>query len=233
MLTYLRMGYPLAFMQRRDLLAVLSQAQPDQSKILTSKRVSDIEHLEDGVKVRCQDGSEYFGDIVVGADGVRSTVRTLMQQHIEKISPGATEKDQKGLSAEYNCIFGISNAVKGDTTLGDSHRSYSKDHSTLAFIGREGKLFWFLFSKLEKRFYGKDIPRYDQADMDEQIKSFFDIHMTADITFDRVWEKRTFANMLCVEEMQLEHWTADRFVCIGDSAHKVSSDVMPPAPPRC
>ncbi|KFY97499.1 hypothetical protein V500_02044 [Pseudogymnoascus sp. VKM F-4518 (FW-2643)] len=36
-----------------------------------------------------------------------------------------------------------------------------------------------------------------------------------------VWERRTFANMSCVEESTNEHWTSDRFVCLGDSIHKV------------
>jgi hypothetical protein len=45
--------------------------------------------------------------------------------------------------------------------------------------------------------------------------------MTDTITFDKVWEQRTFANMCCVEESQNEFWTVDRYVCLGDSVHKV------------
>jgi hypothetical protein len=57
--------------------------------------------------------------------------------------------------------------------------------------------------------------------MEEAAKAFYDIHMTDTITFDKVWEQRIFANMTCVEESVNEHWTAGRFVCLGDSIHKV------------
>jgi 2-polyprenyl-6-methoxyphenol hydroxylase-like FAD-dependent oxidoreductase len=188
----------------------------------TSKRVYAIDHQDTGVVVHCEDGTEYSGDIVVGADGIRSTVRFLMQQHIETTRPGATEKDRNSISAEYSCIFGIGNPVEGTVKPGDTHRSYAKNHSTLSFVGRGGKLYWFLFSKLEKKYYGNDIPRYTTADAEEAVKAFYQIHMTDTITFREVWEQRTFANMVCIEESKNEHWTSDRFVCLGDAVHKVS-----------
>jgi len=215
------MGYPLAFLQRRDLLKVLYDHLPDKSKVICSKRVSKVEHVDGGVVVQCEDGSEFSGDIVVGADGIHSSVRTLMQQHMELSNPGVTEKDRNGLSAEYNCIFGLGNPVEGIVHPGDSHRTYAKGHSTLSFIGRGGKLYWFLFSKLDKRYYGKDIPRYTIKDAEEGAKAFFNIHMTDTITFDKVWEQRTMANMSCVEESVNDHWTSDRIVCLGDAIHKV------------
>jgi len=192
------MGYPLAFLQRRDLLKVLYDHVKDKSKVLTSKWVTEIEQDESGATVHCKDGSTYTGDIVVGADGVHSAVKGLMQQHIEKSHPGTTEKDSNGVSAEYNCIFGIGNSVEGDTTPGDSHRSYAKDYSTLSFVGSGGILYWFLFSKLDKRYYGKDIPKYTKEDAEEGAKAFFGIHMTDTIKYKEVWEQRTFANMTCL-----------------------------------
>jgi 2-polyprenyl-6-methoxyphenol hydroxylase-like FAD-dependent oxidoreductase len=90
------MGYPLAFLQRRDLLKVLSDRIPDESKIQTSKRVSKVDHSNDGVVVYCVDGSQYSGDIVVGADGIHSAVKKLMHSHIEVSNPGATAKDSVG-----------------------------------------------------------------------------------------------------------------------------------------
>jgi 2-polyprenyl-6-methoxyphenol hydroxylase-like FAD-dependent oxidoreductase len=208
-------------LQRCDLLKVLSSTVHDQSTVHTSKRVYAIDHHDMGVVVHCEDGTEYSGDIVVGADGIRSTVRFLMQQHIETTRPGVIEKDRNSISAEYSCIFGVGNPVEGVVKPGDGHRSYSKNYSTLSFVGRGGKLYWFLFSKLEKRCHGNDIPRYTTADMEEAVKAFYQIYMTDTITFREVWEQRTFANMLCIEESKNEHWTSDRFVCLGDAVHKV------------
>lgn len=235
------MGYPLAFLTRADLLKVLYDHVKDKSKVLTSKWVTAIDQDKSGATVHCKDGSSYTGDIVVGADGIHSAVKTLMQDHIEKSSPGSTEKDRNGVSAEYNCIFGLGNPVKGEVQVGHSHRSYARDQSTLSFVGTGGILYWFLFSKLDKRYYGKDMPRYTKEDAVEAAKAFYDIHMTDQIKFDEVFEQRTFVNMSCVGELQIqtawlelcanwveteesqnEHWTSDRIVCIGDSVHKVS-----------
>jgi 2-polyprenyl-6-methoxyphenol hydroxylase-like FAD-dependent oxidoreductase len=216
-----RMGYPLAFLQRKDLLKGLYDQLPDKSKVHTSKRVAKVEHTNSGVVVHCEDGSKYSGDIVVGADGVHSTVKPAMLQHIELSRPGSTKKDSNSVSAEFNCIFGLGDPVKGPVTVGDSHRSYAKGHSTLSFVGRGGRLFWFLFTKMDKRYYGKDIPKFSKADMEEAAKAFTNIHMTDEITYGQVWATRTYANMTCVEEATNEHWTSGRFVCMGDSIHKV------------
>ncbi|KFZ09191.1 hypothetical protein V501_05682 [Pseudogymnoascus sp. VKM F-4519 (FW-2642)] len=212
LLTRVRTGYPVAFLQRRDLLKVLYKHIPDKSKVHTLKRVCKVDHNDSGVVVHCQDGTNYHGDVIVGADGIHSAVRTLMQQHIEITSPGATMNDKNSISAEYNCIFGLGDSVEGVFHPGDSHRSYSKGHSTLSFIGKGGIVYFFLFSKMDKRYHGKDIPRYTKADIEEAVRPFSNIYMTDTITFKMVWEKRTFANMSCVEESTNEHWTSDRFM---------------------
>ncbi|KUJ21599.1 FAD/NAD(P)-binding domain-containing protein [Mollisia scopiformis] len=217
-----RTGYPGSFMSRQLLLDILSKNIHDKSKVHTSKRVCDVKQNDDGVVVTCEDGSSYTGDIVVGADGIHSTVRTFMQNHIDKKAPGKADKDRKSITAEYNCIFGIGGAVEGDLIPGETHRSYCNGYSTLSFVGHDDSLYWFLFSKLDKKYHGKDIPKYTKADVDEAIKPFFNIHLTDSIKFDKVWEKRTFANMTSVEESINENWTSDRFVCIGDSIHKVT-----------
>jgi 2-polyprenyl-6-methoxyphenol hydroxylase-like FAD-dependent oxidoreductase len=208
-------------MQRRDLLKGLYEKLPNQSRVHTSKRVNKIDHSNSGVVVHCVDGSQYSGDIVVGADGIHSVVTPAMLQHIELSKPGTTEKDKNCLSAEYNCIFGLGDPVQGVVREGDSHRSYAKGHSALSFVGRGGKLYWFLFSKMDKRYYGKHIPKFSKIQMEEAAKAFYDIHMTDTITYKDVWATRTFANMACIEEATHEHWTSGRFVCLGDSVHKV------------
>lgn len=68
---------------------------PDKSKILVNKRVSTVTETDHGVKVHVEDGTTYEGDIVVGCDGVNSTVREFMWANANKAMPGlipATEK---------------------------------------------------------------------------------------------------------------------------------------------
>ncbi len=216
-------GYPGSFLQRRDLLKVLYDHIPDKSKVHISKRVTKVDHEDTGVIVHCGDGSTYAGDIVVGADGVHSGIKTMMQDHIDLSAPGKTKKDREGLSAEFNCIFGLGKSIAGSIP-GQTHRTYGEGISTLSLVGEGGRLYWFMFTKMDKRYFGKNIPKYMKKDMEEAVKVFSNVHMTESITYGQIWEARTFANMTCVEESKSENWTADRFVCIGDSVHKVSRD---------
>ncbi|KAK0099773.1 hypothetical protein ONS96_008269 [Cadophora gregata f. sp. sojae] len=218
-----RTGYAMAFLTRRNLLKVLYSNIKDKSKVLTSKRVTDAQVSKSGVVVTCKDGSSYDGDIVVGADGVHSAVRGMMQEYIDLLQPGAAEKDRNSISAEYTCIFGLGKWPDGSAlTVGDSHRTYGKDHSTLSFVGKDNVLYWFLFSKLDKRYHGKEMPQFSTEDMVDGVKPFTNMPMTPELTFGKVWEARTFANMACLEESQNENWVADRMVCIGDSTHKAT-----------
>ncbi|WP_284286251.1 hypothetical protein [Alicyclobacillus fastidiosus] len=66
-------------MHRSDLHAILLEACRDSEQVtlLTDKRVTDVENLEDCVRVTCADGSVYEAMAAVGADGLWSTTRQL------------------------------------------------------------------------------------------------------------------------------------------------------------
>ncbi|KAH9215670.1 hypothetical protein DL95DRAFT_424887 [Leptodontidium sp. 2 PMI_412] len=221
-----RTGYAMAFLTCRNLLKILYSNIKDKSKIMASKRVTDVQVSSSGVTVTCQDGSSYDGDIVVDADGVHSVVRGKMQDQIELSRPGAVGKDKNSISTEYSCIFGLGKQPEGSVlTVGDSHRTYGKDHSTLSFVGRDGVLYWFMLSKLDRRYHGKEMPRFGMEDMEEGAKPFKNIPIAPGVTFGEVWENRTIANMSCLEESQNQHWISDRMVCIGDSTHKMTPNL--------
>ncbi|XEV07241.1 hypothetical protein FSHL1_012528 [Fusarium sambucinum] len=73
-----RIGYPQTFVDRQAVIQVLFDSLKYKDRVLTSKRVHVVEHGEDHVTVHTKDGSKYTGDIVVGADGIHSTVRQEM-----------------------------------------------------------------------------------------------------------------------------------------------------------
>jgi salicylate hydroxylase len=67
-------GAPYYHFHRADLLDVLSAAIPDDMLHLNHRCVGLVQH-GDRVKVEFQNGATVDGDVVVGADGVHSTVR--------------------------------------------------------------------------------------------------------------------------------------------------------------
>jgi 2-polyprenyl-6-methoxyphenol hydroxylase-like FAD-dependent oxidoreductase len=81
-------------------LQVLYDNIRDKTKILTKKRVQKVDMNDDGVTVQTSDGSTYRGDILVGADGIHSTVRGEMWRIAHEMSPGWFPSD------EHACQFG-------------------------------------------------------------------------------------------------------------------------------
>lgn len=79
------------------MLQVLYDNIRDKSKILTSKRVTKIELSEHDSGAFTADGLEYTGDIVIGADGVHSTVRREMKRLARQLKPGVfSESEEQG-----------------------------------------------------------------------------------------------------------------------------------------
>ncbi|KAL7266525.1 hypothetical protein RUND412_010927 [Rhizina undulata] len=87
--------YPFAFLDRQMLLQVLYNNIKDKSKVLAGHRVADIKHSEQGVEVTTKNGKTFKGDIVIGADGVHSTVRHLMHKIADNLQPGYIPEDDK------------------------------------------------------------------------------------------------------------------------------------------
>lgn len=59
-----------------------------QNSVLVKKKVTTVELEPSRVKVVTGDGSSYYGDILVGADGVHSKVRNEMWRLADALEPG-------------------------------------------------------------------------------------------------------------------------------------------------
>ncbi|MBX2849578.1 MAG: FAD-dependent monooxygenase [Acidiferrobacterales bacterium] len=67
---------PYLHVHRADLQEVLLRALNDQTEIHLDSEVVAITESEQGVNIELQNGSEYSGDCLVAADGIKSTTRT-------------------------------------------------------------------------------------------------------------------------------------------------------------
>jgi salicylate hydroxylase len=70
-------GVYMVCMHRADLLASLSM-RVQAERIRVSSRLVALEERPGGVVAQLENGEEVFGDVMVGADGLRSTVRTIL-----------------------------------------------------------------------------------------------------------------------------------------------------------
>jgi FAD dependent monooxygenase len=128
------------------------------------------------------------------------------------------------LFSEYCCIFGISIVTESydGFSPGVSNIVYDQDIALGAIIGLNGKVFWFIFIKMDKKYYVPNIPRFTPADADALAEKHKHRKMSKDVTFDDMWRTRTRCTLVALEEGVTETWFNDRTVLLGDSAHKVS-----------
>ncbi|KAL5362265.1 FAD/NAD(P)-binding domain-containing protein [Aspergillus floccosus] len=238
-----RFGLPFAFLERRTLLCILTEGlgisgraeQPgnvtrkggEGSQILCDKEVVRVEFAkekgdeQEAVLVRTKDGALYKGDLVVGCDGVHSIVRREMWRIAAEQGEGIEEK--KGLTAEYACIYGISSAVPG-FEVGEHVASLNNKRSFLTFPGSHDRTFWFLISKLDRKYVyaDGDMPRFTAADTASVVERYAEDIIWGAVKFRDLWDRRTRYNMTVLEENVFDTWHHKRIVCIGDSIHKMA-----------
>ncbi|GIC91334.1 FAD-dependent monooxygenase pyr5 [Aspergillus udagawae] len=216
-----RFGFPLAFLDRQKLLEILYRSLSDDGKILTSRRVTQIQHYETHVTVQVEDGSCFDGDIVVGADGVHSKVREEMWRLMNLMEPGCMKEGRKDMTIEYACVYGIS-SPNASLTPGQQITCLNDGWSILSVIGKKGRTFWFLFLKLGQRYTYGAAPRFSARDASFYCDRLRDEPYWGNVRFGDLWDRREAFNMAPLEEMLFSQWHWGRIVCIGDSMHKIA-----------
>ncbi|KAG2413021.1 hypothetical protein HFD88_010580 [Aspergillus terreus] len=201
-LVHKRHGYPTSFLDRQILLRILYEGLVDhKDRVLVNSKVTRVEHLPEKVVVHCEDQSVYEGDVVVGADGVRSTVRQEMWDYMEsrgmkqeayeerncRFKPFNARPNSanlllllKVMTSEYNCVFGISTATRG-LTPGHIHRTFAEHYSILTIVGKEGRVFWFFFTKMDRVYSASQIPRFSQNEIDDHIAPYLHKPITSEV----------------------------------------------------
>lgn len=90
-----RLGYPTSFLDRRSLLKIMGEHIKEKEKIILNTKVVKIEHYETRVTVFTKTGEEFTGNMVVGADGVHSVVRSEMWRYADLVKPGFITTKEK------------------------------------------------------------------------------------------------------------------------------------------
>ncbi|KAM0338603.1 hypothetical protein ACHAPU_011259 [Fusarium lateritium] len=221
-----RHGYPLLFFDRQWLLQALYANLRDKSKVLTGKKITHVDLINGGVNVTTLTGEQFRGTLVIGADGVHSTVRSEMFRLGRQLQPGYFDRDEESrMACHYVCCFGIAQNVPGWID-GDICRSLGDGISQLVSSGINGRVYFFFFSKLPASKYGKDIPRFTKDMKDEFVKENANYPITENVTFGQLFAHQITSTLTPLHEYHLRKWFFHRIVVFGDSAHKVFSDLI-------
>lgn len=81
----------MIFLERHFLLEQLYKSIEDKSKILARTGVASYTEDDQGVFVLTDQGETIWGSILVGVDGIKSSVRTCMAESIRNSDPVAAK----------------------------------------------------------------------------------------------------------------------------------------------
>ncbi|KAF2425531.1 FAD/NAD(P)-binding domain-containing protein [Tothia fuscella] len=215
-------GYGFCFLDRRAVWKILYDHIHDKSKVLLNKHVARVENAKDSVIVHTKDGESYHGDLVVGCDGIRSKVREERWRIAAPRLPQAVlERERNAITAEYRCLFGISNAVESFAE-GEGYNTYTKDRSIMSNVGKGGRVYWFCFEKYPRRLQNDEIPRYSDEEAVAFAEKFVHYAVGPQVKFRDLWEQRQTYALVGLEEAAFEIWSDERIALVGDCVHKMT-----------
>ncbi|RXG46730.1 hypothetical protein VDGE_01660 [Verticillium dahliae] len=218
-----RFNYAISYLERETVLRVLYENLQDKSPIQLSRRIMNVDHSgTDGVVVHCQDGTIVAGDVLVGCDGVNSLVRREMWRLSEHGKPQATPVSVRhDLKADFQCLFGLSTRTRG-VNAGEMDVNFASGFSTMVIGGKDGRVFWFVFAKMDKTYTSPNIPKYSYQDAVEFANEYMDFTIKDGLKFSDLWQSRTSVTLAATEEAELKEWTWGRIACVGDNVHKMT-----------
>lgn len=203
-----------------------------KSRLRTQTCVTSFTETENGVEVVTDKGKTIKGDILLGADGIHSTIRNLMAEKLAISNAAVSKEMQTGFTSTCHCIFGTSKNAKvsdGKQFLpnGGVQNVYYRGHSGIAAVGVPGLVFWFLFFKSDKETRMPGIPRFTEEETEATIAKYGGSALGPGYTFKDLWDSRVKANMLPLEDGVLKtKWNSGgRVVLMGDSVHKSTINV--------
>lgn len=208
---------------RPDLVEVLFEQLPDDSKakVLTDKKVTEIEHTDKGVTVHCADGSEVHGSIVIGADGVHSRVRKEMRRLALLQDPNATVNAEHPHLITYRCLYGSLPLLPG-LESGETWGSHGSHRSSQLFVGKD-KAAFLAYEELTTP--KRETDRYKEDDEKAFIERVGDIAVTDRYKLSDVYGVKLSSGLVDLQEGCMDVLAWERLVLVGDAANKQTPNI--------
>jgi 2-polyprenyl-6-methoxyphenol hydroxylase-like FAD-dependent oxidoreductase len=175
------------------------------------KRLVDIDEQSDGITAHFADGTHTTGDVLVGADGVRSRVRTLIDPH----APGAN----------YTGLLGFEGLadIELDLAPGTMTFAFGRSAYYLYWVRGDGKIGW-----------GANLPSTQYLSLTDAhavpardwLRTLRDIYAD-DEPGSALAEATTEQTLQVVGALHImppvPHWHRGRMVLVGDAVHAPSN----------
>ncbi|KAG0360517.1 hypothetical protein BG005_010541 [Podila minutissima] len=224
---------------RADLYDVLWRHCP-RDQIHLSKKITDYDQDDEGVTVRCADGSTYRGDILVGADGAYSVVRTQLYEKLKEQNK-LPASDAEPLPFSNVCLVGQTRVLDPE----EFPSLKSKESQFLSVLGIENMYTWTtLTTKSDTICWA--VVAYLEKESSKADESFCNSEWGPEAAESMCQEVRDFKvpggkdgkvltmgdiidltpkdliSKVMLEEKVFDTWYSGRTVLIGDACHKMN-----------
>ncbi|KAA9148782.1 FAD-dependent monooxygenase [Amycolatopsis acidicola] len=197
---------------RADLYrALYDEASRRGIEFVHGKRFQSAEETADGVRARFTDGSTASADILIGADGIRSTVRKI-------IDPSAPEPRYSGLLG-----FGGLTRTNLPSTNGSMHMVFGKRAFFAYQIEEDGRTGWFANLPRREPLTRAEAHAVGAEEWLRVLRDVFAEDRTPALEILRDVDPEQLVNVGAMEDLpKVPVWSRGRMVLVGDSAHATS-----------
>lgn len=200
-------GLPVTrVISRMKLQEILARAVGDDI-IFNGSNV--VDYVDDGSKVSVilENGERHEGDVLVGADGIRSKVRTNLFGHSEASYAG------------YTCYTGIADFVPPDIeTVGYRVFLGHKQYFVSSDVGA-GKMQWYAFHKEPAG--GTDVPNGKK----KRLLKIFDGWCDNVIDLLNATDEEAILRRDIYDRVPIFSWGKGRVTLLGDSVHAMQPNM--------
>ncbi|KAH7012763.1 putative monooxygenase [Microdochium trichocladiopsis] len=214
-------GWAVRVLVRTKFIEALYDSLPQEAKakVLLGRHVEDVEMDDTGVKITCRGGFVERGDMLIGADGVRSQTRLHMESLRQNKAPSdLADKYQKPYLSTYRVL------VAQVDTLPDVPTNIKYDGVrygvTTQFIYGKQVSCMAVYEKLETP--TSDHHRYTDQDKTDMLRRWGHLMVLPGYSVRDLHEKsKTNIGLYDCEEGLVERWHHGRIVLVGDAVRKL------------
>jgi 2-polyprenyl-6-methoxyphenol hydroxylase-like FAD-dependent oxidoreductase len=202
-----RIGGDCIGVNRAELLPALAEALP-QGTIQPSSEFASYEQDDGGVTVRLADGREERCDVLLGADGINSSVR-------RQILGGLEPPRYSGYTIWQGIITKASTEL---APLGDFPLVYGPGLRFCYYRVDDDRLYWFAVANAEEG--GTDGPG-----LKEKLKEMFKGWMPPVESIIEATDEEVIHRRDLYDRDPITTWGEGRVTLIGDAAHPMTFDI--------